>query len=178
MKIHIMGASCAGSTTLGNALAERAGIPYFDTDDYFWVQTEVPYTVKRNPALRNQMLMEDLLRQESWILGGSLISWGPEWPAMFDLVVFLYVPPEIRLQRLVQRELERYGNTIYTDPERNRLFQEFMDWASKYDDVTFTGRNIRIHENWLKQIRCKVIEIRGDTSVEERLRLVLNAMKG
>ncbi|MEO6283210.1 MAG: AAA family ATPase [Dyadobacter sp.] len=175
MKIHIMGASCAGSTTLGMALAKQSGIPYFDTDDYFWEPAETPYTVKRNAELRNQMLLDDLARQNDWILGGSLISWGKHWAAMFDLVVFLYIPKEIRLQRLVEREEERYGDMIYTDAERRQLFQEFLDWASKYDDVDFTGRNIRIHENWLTQITCKVLEIRGDTTVDERLRLIREA---
>jgi shikimate kinase len=35
MNVHIMGAACAGLTTLGNALAEKLAIPYFDTDHFF-----------------------------------------------------------------------------------------------------------------------------------------------
>lgn len=37
MKIHITGASSAGSTTLGSELTTVLSCPYFDTDDYFWL---------------------------------------------------------------------------------------------------------------------------------------------
>lgn len=167
-----MGASCAGSTTLGNALSEQSGLPYFDTDDFFWEKSEVPYTVRRDAPTRSRMLQEAISLSEDCVVGGSLISWGEQWLTTFDLVVFLYVPKEVRMERLVQRELERYGDIIYTDPERNRLFREFYDWASKYDDRGFTGRNVGIHEEWLRKLSCRVIEIRGDTTLEQRLKMV------
>lgn len=88
MKIHIMGASCAGSTTLGRALSARMGIPCFDTDDYFWEPSVVPYTVKREPAKRIAMLKTDFEKNKDAIVSGSLVSWGDDWLAMFDVVVF------------------------------------------------------------------------------------------
>lgn len=177
MKIHIVGASCAGSTTLGKALSLELKIPYFDTDSFFWAESDIPYTLKRDPEQRNQMLKDQLLPHESFIVGGSLVSWGAEWRTQFDLVVFLYVPSEIRLQRLVNRELERYGNEIYDNPERNLLFREFMAWASRYDDREFSGRNIKIHEAWIGSVSCPVIRIDGDTTVSERIKMVKTAYK-
>ncbi|MEH3113956.1 AAA family ATPase [Pedobacter terrae] len=176
MKIHILGASCAGTTTLGEALSARLNIPYFDTDRFFWEKSVVPYTIKRDPILRNQMLKDELSKTESYIIGGSLVSWGEEWKQMFDLAVFLYLPKEIRLERLVEREIERYGNNIYDDPQRHELFLEFIDWASKYDDRSFTGRNIGIHESWLAGVNCPVIKIEGDVTVAERLGRILKAI--
>jgi adenylate kinase family enzyme len=176
MKIHIMGASCAGSTTLGNTLAKHLRIPYFDTDDYFWVLTDIPYTIKREPAERIHALKDDIAKQFDCLVGGSLVSWGEEWKEMFDLVVFLYVPQEIRLQRLKDRELKRYGDLIYNDPERNELYNNFIAWATKYEDRNFTGRNIQIHEDWFAGVNCPVLEIRDDTTVAERLKLVLDAI--
>ena len=176
MKIHIMGASCAGSTTLGNALSARLKIPYFDTDDFFWERSDVPYTVRRDVPTRSRMLQEAVSKSDSYMIGGSLISWGEEWLSMFDLVVFLYVPKEVRMQRLVNREIERYGDIIYTDPVRSRLFREFYDWASKYDDRDFTGRNVRIHEDWLTKVKSRVVEFRGDTTVAERVEKVVSVI--
>jgi adenylate kinase family enzyme len=34
-RIHLIGASGSGTTTLGRALAQRLGYPHFDTDHYF-----------------------------------------------------------------------------------------------------------------------------------------------
>ena len=178
MKMQIMGASCAGSTTLGRALAARLNIPFFDTDEYFWLLTDPPYTTKREPALRNASIKADMAKHQSWVQAGSVIKWGADWEEMFDAVVFLYIPHELRMQRLTARELERYGDIIYTDPARARQHKDFVAWADKYDDVTFSGRNIKAHEDWLSRVDAKVLEIRGDTTVEERIERVVEFLRG
>lgn len=169
MKIHIVGASCAGSTTLGEALSRKLGIPYYDTDYFFWEPSEVPYTLKRERLARSLMIDKAISATPDFIIGGSLVSWGAQWLSTFDLVVFLYVPTIVRMERLVNRELERYGRAIYDDKQRNQLFRDFQDWAARYDDPTFSGRNISVHQKWLGEVSCPVVEIQGDTSVEERL---------
>lgn len=42
--IHILGASGSGTTTLGMELAKKMGYYHFDTDDFYWEQTDIPYT--------------------------------------------------------------------------------------------------------------------------------------
>ena len=174
MKIHIMGASCAGSTTLGKTLSERLGFPYFDTDTYFWEISDPLFTIRCNPDERNQTIKRDLARQDSWILGGSVINWGQEWKDMFDLVVFLYIPREIRMQRLREREIVRYGDSIFTDHEQASKYQAFTEWAYGYDDNTTSGRNLKAHESWLEQLICPVIRINGDTTIQERTDIIIN----
>jgi len=177
MKIHIMGASCAGSTTLGNALSVQTGFPYFDTDFYFWELSEQPFTIKRDRDARIQMLHEAVALHPNHIVGGSLVSWGDEWLSAFDLVVFLYVPPQIRIQRLKDREFERYGDVIYTDPERIAAYQKFLEWAQAYDANAISGRTLHIHEAWLSKVTCPVLEIRGNTTVAQRIDLIMNKMQ-
>ena len=173
-----MGASCAGSTTLGAALAKRLGYALFDSDEYFWEKSAIPFTVKRNPELRNDMIISDTAKHGNWILSGSMVSWGEVWQHTFDLVVFLYIPHQIRIQRLHTRELERYGNLIFTDPTRAKIYQDFVQWASGYDDNTTNGRTLQVHETWLGKVNCPVLEIRGDTTVSERIDLVLRKIEG
>lgn len=178
MKIHIVGASCAGSTTLGRALSERWKYPYFDTDYYFWLPSDVPFTRRRTVEDRIQLLKDDLQKHTDVIIGGSLVNWGAEWETYFDLVVFLYVPPAIRLQRLKDREMERYGSAIFDDPERAALYQQFLAWASGYDDNTTNGRTLNVHRHWLSNLECPVLEIDGDTTVDERIKLMDEALSG
>lgn len=175
MKIHIVGASCAGSTTLGRALSVRLGFPYFDTDDYFWEPSYPLFTIRRNPDERSHMIQEDLAKHSNWILGGSVINWGPEWPSIFDLVIFLYVPREIRMQRLKNREFQIYGNSLFTDENVASRYRTFINWAHGYDDNTTNGRNLKAHESWLKQLKCPVININGDFTVRERLEIILSS---
>jgi len=176
MKIHIFGASGVGSTTQGKDLSDVLHIPYFDTDHYFWKVSDPPFTVKRSPEDRIGLLRSDLAKHESWIVGGSLVSWGEEWYNAFDLAVFMYVPPAIRMERLTKREQERYGDIIYTVPARKRLYQEFIDWAAGYD-TNSSRRSLVVHEAWMKRLSCPVLEIRSDLSVVARRVLILEKIK-
>lgn len=46
-RVHILGASGSGTTTLGRALAQAWSVPHADADDYFWVPADPPYLQKR-----------------------------------------------------------------------------------------------------------------------------------
>lgn len=173
MKIHIMGASCAGSTTLGRVLAEKLAFEYLDTDSYYFVPSDIPYSIRRDPAERIAMFKADFEANENVIVGGSLVSWGDDWYTKFDLVVFLYIPHNIRMQRLHTREVERYDDKIFTDPYRAAQYKQFTAWASGYDDNSTNGRNLSVHQQWLSKVNCPVLKIEGDTSVEERMARVI-----
>jgi len=172
MRINIFGASCSGVTTLGKALALKLGYAYFDGDDYFWLKTSIPFTERRAVSDRNELINRDLSKCQNWILGGSVINWQQPW--QFDLSVFLYIPQPIRLQRLMAREKERYGDIIHTDPARNKQYNEFINWASGYDDNTTQGRTLSAHQNWIKTRKEPVLIIDGDTTVEERMASILS----
>ncbi|MHA4807497.1 P-loop NTPase family protein [Flavitalea flava] len=176
MKLHIFGASGTGVTTLGEALSERLNIPYFDSDAYFWERSDSPFTIRRDPALRNALIRKDLEATDDFILGGSVLNWGEQVFPVFDLVVFLWLPPEIRMQRLKKREIERYGDILFSNPSRKKQFEEFIAWAADYDQATgIASRTILAHEAWLTKINVTVLEIRSDRSTEERLMLIMHA---
>src|SRR6266567_2046417 len=111
-RIHILGASGSGTTTLGRALAERLQCPHFDTDDYFWFPTEPPFTHQRERTERAQLLMDDLTAHDAWVVSGSLCGWGDAVIPLFALVVFLWISHDVRMARLRQREHARYGERI------------------------------------------------------------------
>ncbi|SDL79996.1 Adenylate kinase [Catalinimonas alkaloidigena] len=173
MRIHIFGASGSGVTTLGNRLAAALGCPYFDADAYYWEESDPPFTIRRDPVVRNDRLREALSAQAAWVLGGSLVSWGPEWPLRFDLAVFIWIPPSVRLERLRSREHKRYGDIIRTDPVRRRQYEAFIAWAARYDDSTFRGRSLVVHETWMSALPCPVLQLRGDMTVEHRVQAVM-----
>jgi adenylate kinase family enzyme len=178
MKIHIFGASGSGVTTLGQHLALKLQCPYFDNDDFYWEKSEPPFTIKRLPDERNSLLKSTLAKHENWILGGSMINWGEDLTANFDLIVFLWIPSEIRIERLKKREFERYGDIIFTNPERNKLANDFFEWAADYDnDKGIATRTQKNHEKWLSNRSASILRIEGDFTVEERVRFVIEKMK-
>lgn len=76
-RIHIVGASGSGTTTLGAALAAEMGVAHQDSD-HFWLPTEPPFTTQRPQDERLPMLKAALPAEESWVISGSLLSWGLE----------------------------------------------------------------------------------------------------
>jgi adenylate kinase family enzyme len=178
MRLHIFGASGTGVSTLGEALGAALGLPYFDSDAYFWEATEPPFTVRRPPARRDARLAQALATHQSWIVGGSIVGWGEHWLAAFDLVVFLWLPPALRLQRLHQREHARYGARLLADPTQATRTQAFLDWAAGYDDSSTGGtRTLANHEQWLARFTCPVLELRGDLSVAARAAAVQHRLR-
>ena len=51
-RILITGAAGSGTTTLGRALAAKLGCAHEDTDTYYWVPTDPPYTTIRSSGGR------------------------------------------------------------------------------------------------------------------------------
>ncbi|PON15019.1 hypothetical protein C2W62_26010 [Candidatus Entotheonella serta] len=168
-RIHILGASGSGTTTLGRAVMQRFGYSHFDTDGYYWLATDPPFTHPRDTTSRQQRLMDDLRAHEAWVLSGSLYGWGDVAIPLFELVVYLWIPPELRLQRLRQRETERYGDRVARGGDRYEQSQAFLDWAAAYDEDGPDMRSKCLHEQWLRSLPCPVVRIEGDYSTDMRL---------
>jgi len=176
MRVHIVGGSGSGTTTLGAALAERLGIPHFDADDYYWVRTDPPFEEKHTIPRRQERLRVDLEAGPRWILSGSILSWGDPFIPMFDLVVFRVLEAGLRMSRLRTREVERYGaERVAAGGDRHASSQSFLAWAERYDDPDFSGRSLHGHEAWLREIPCPVLRLEGDLTVDECVQRTLDA---
>jgi len=167
-RIHVTGASGVGVTTLGRALADALAIPHHDTDDYYWLPTSPPFMQKRDIADGLRLMHEVFLPRSDWVVSGSLDVWGAPVVPLFDLVVFIAVPADVRLKRLRDREVRRFGaEAIAPGGWRHQQTTEFLDWASHYDDGTREGRSLARHEAWLRTLACPVIRLDGTRPIAE-----------
>jgi len=176
-RIHVFGASGAGTTTIAKIVSKQLGYKHFDSDNYFWLPTINPFTIERERNECLKMMDEDLSKNDEWVLSGSIANWGNILVPYFDLVIFVYVPPEIRLERLKKREYERYGNEIIEGGNRYKECQDFLSWASAYDDGTRNGRSLARHEKWLKNINCptqRITNIDLAASVEAVMQTIVS----
>jgi adenylate kinase family enzyme len=177
-KIHIMGAPGVGTSTLGKAVAERLDCPHFDTDDVYWfTDDELPYRRKRNPDHRRKLLTERLNSSESWVLSGSLCGWGDVFAPQFDLVVWLWLPAEIRIPRIEQRERRRYGDArLEPGGDLHLVFEKFKKWAAECDGEGGGLRNRRNESAWLEGLECPVLRVEEQTTIEQLVYKVMLAI--
>src|SRR5690349_278852 len=152
-RLHVLGASGSGTTTLARALANHWSVPHADADDYFWVPTDPPYVEKRDEADRLALMRQVFVPREAWVLSGSVLGWGEDVVAACDAVVFLTLDPEERLRRLEEREVVRRGGR----PHDAGAWAEFLAWARGYDDPAFHGRSRAAHEEWLAGLSAPVL---------------------
>ena len=89
-------------------------------------------------------------------------------------MVFLYVAQTLRVERLKKRELERYGDVIYKDPERSKKFTNFLDCAEDYNNNKgIANGTLSAHKIWLTKTNSPVLEITGYLAVEKRVEIVI-----
>jgi hypothetical protein len=133
--------------------------PVLDADDYFWLPTTPPFQKKRERAERLSLLLKDYHARPYSIVSGSIVGWGEELEQSFDLIIYLWLPADIRLERLRRRETERYGI----------VNEEFMAWAASYDTGDTTIRSRMLHEEWMAKMSCPILRLEGDLTVGDRL---------
>lgn len=162
LRLHITGASGSGVTTLGKALSERLRVQFLDADDFYWKLTAPPYQEKLPIDERQKKLLAGIQDCNGWIVSGSMDSWGEPILKLVQVVIFLYVPSEVRIRRLRWREAKRYGNRILFGGDMHEQHNKFLEWASQYDEGVLEGRSKQRHQDWLLSLNCPVIRFDGD----------------
>jgi len=158
--IHILGPSRSGTTTLGKKISNKYNLHHFDSDNYFWLPTDPPYRKIRPREKRQELLYNDINDVGSWIISGSFCGWGDIFIQYFDLVIYLWVPLKIRIERLKKRELKEFGNDILPG---DVMYKKYYDTDMK---------NKKTHEIWMSKLECPILRIEGDYQLEESVKLV------
>ena len=158
-RIHVSGASGSGSTTLGEAVAQRLGIPRADADHFFWMPTDPPFTTRRPRVERLALLTQELPADGHWVFSGSAIGWATVLEPAYDLIVFLRLDPTVRIARLRQRETARYGVRIESGGDMAMASAAFFQWAAAYDTGGPAQRSLAAHEAWLSGQAAKVLRL-------------------
>ncbi|SEO23428.1 Adenylate kinase [Rhodospirillales bacterium URHD0017] len=177
-RLHILGASGAGTTTLGAALADRLACPHIDADSLFWLPTEPPFTTKRPKDDRQALLLRLLPAAGRWVFSGSAPEWATPIEPFYDLVVFLRLDPKVRVERLRRREAARYGNRIEAGGDMAAASAAFLAWAEAYDVAGAEQRSLSGHETWLATLKVPVLRLDSAMPLADLVFAVLSKLNG
>jgi adenylate kinase family enzyme len=175
-RIHVMGASGAGTTTLGASLARALGVTHADSDTYYWLPTNPPFQTPRPVADRIALAAETLRPDTDWVLSGSALKWGERFEPLYHLLVFVRLDPAIRMARIRARERERYGARLEPGGDMEKASQAFLAWAEAYDTAGVEQRSLKAHELWLARQPTLVLRVNSEEPVEAMTQQVLTIL--
>jgi hypothetical protein len=96
---------------------------------------------------------------------------------LFELVVFLWVPEEVRIARLRDREIRELGRkALGPGGSLHRNHEEFIAWARSYDTGGLDMRSLSRHEAWLARISCPTLRFEGESTVEFQVSRILQEL--
>lgn len=162
--IILCGLNGCGKTTLGKLIAERLGWQAMDVEPY-WFPSSDTYTSSRTREEVQQLLLADMERSKGFVFSSVNCSWGKAIEAHFCLAVYLTAPKEVRLERIRQRELRRFGDRVLESGDLFESQQRFRAFAA--------GRTEEPILVALQNLSCPVLKLDAALPVEQLVDEVL-----
>lgn len=162
--IIIMGLNGSGKSTICRELAGLLNYRRMDVEDYYFLDSDIPYTKSRTQEEVKQLMLDDIKHYHNYILSSVGCNWGSEIVSTYKLAVLLYAPLEVRLERIKQREIARFGNRVLDGGDMYESQRRFHDMV-----VSRSAEDVRLQAC---SLTCPVLEIDATQPLKEILNLI------
>jgi adenylate kinase family enzyme len=168
--ILICGLNGAGKTTLAREAANLLDYKHFDIEDFWFLPSDIPFSRCRTKDECISLMLDAMERHENFVLSAVIADYGAEIIRRFDFAVILDVPHDLRLARIKQREIERFGGRVLKGGDMYAMQQKFYGkCAARPEDYV---------EQWAKNLACPVIRVDGTRDVRDTAREIVEYIKG
>ena len=164
--IIICGLNGSGKTTTGRLVAERLGIKRMDVEDYYFLDSEIPFTVSRTKDEVRELMWADIQKHKEYVLSSVGCDWGEQIEGSLALAVFLTAPKETRMARIDHREIVRFGDRVLEGGdmyEQQKRFRQFV-----------AGRSEEPYRAKVMQLNCPVLELDSTQPLEVIVEKICN----
>lgn len=148
--IILCGLNGCGKTTLGRVVAKRLNFRALDIEHY-WFPSSESFVVSRTKEEVQQLLLEDLELDGGFVLSSVSCGWGSTIESHFALAVYLSAPKDLRLERIRQRELRRFGDRVMAGGDLYESQQRFRQFVANRSEEPVRAA--------LKGLCCPVLEL-------------------
>lgn len=127
-RIHVIGNSCSGKSTLAANLSELLTLPLVELDALNWQPNWVDSTQK-DPELFKQKIQQ-ATAGNTWILAGSYERFvRPLTWARLDTIIWLDLPLPVLLKRVLKRSWRRWRTQeLLWGTNRERFWPQLQIW--------------------------------------------------
>ena len=129
--ICICGLNGSGKTTLASALAEELNFQHMDVEDYYFTSADNPYQSSRTREEVEQLLLEDIKLNPCFVFSAVNGNMAKEINACYDMVIYLDVPVDIRMKRIRQRAIDKFGNRVLSGGDMYEQEKIFLNTQKK-----------------------------------------------
>lgn len=157
--IIIFGANGCGKTTLGRELARILNFKHIDHEDYAFEKSEIPYTAERSFDKCVELMFADIEKSRGFVISAVTGNFGIDIEARYDLAVYIEAPLELRIERVKQRNLERFGERVLEGGDMYEGQKQFTDFV--------TSRSLSRIEQYADTLTCPVIRIDGTADYKQ-----------
>lgn len=155
--IAVVGANGSGKTTLGRYLADLLGYQHMDIEDYYFKESVIPYANSRTREEVRALLLADMKKHDRFVLSAVNCDFGNEINTLYDCVVYIEAPLEIRLERIKRRAVDKFGSRVLKGGDMYEQEQDFFEFVA--------ARTMDKTDAWLRSTECPVIHVDGTEPV-------------
>ena len=162
--ICVCGLNGSGKTTFAEALAKELKVRHMDIEQYYFTSADNPYASSRTREEVERLLLEDMKQNPDFVFSAVNGNMNSEINEKYSLVVYLDAPLDIRMKRIKQRAVEKFGDRVLFGGDMYEQEEKFFAFAQK--------RTPDKIEDWLNTVSCKVIRLDGTKSIQENVEFV------
>lgn len=170
MKIVICGLNGVGKSTLGKALAERLQIYFIDIEYLYFPKKDSDYSYA-SPCSRQEVekqLLCEMKAHEEVVLASVKGDYGEAVNSLFQYVILIEVPKEIRIQRVKKRSFQKFGSRMLSGGDLYEKEERFFRFVESRAENTV--------EEWVETLTCPVLRVDGTKPVEENINFIISHM--
>lgn len=172
MGLIICGMNGSGKSTLGRALAEHLGWRFIDNEDLYFPKDDPDYLFahQRTQEEVERLLLEEVQRDDRFVFAAVKGSYGEAVLPYYERAVLVEVPREIRLQRVQQRSLDKFGDRAKPGGDLYEREKWFFDHIS--------ARPEDYAKRWLETVDIPVLWVDGARPVGKNVAIIADWMRG
>lgn len=168
--IQICGLNGCGKSTLGRALAERIDFHFIDNENLYFprTNTDEPYTNPKSRTDVERFLIDEVSKHPDFVFSAVKGDYGKDIIPMYNYVVVIEVPKEIRSQRVRIRSFQKFGNRMLMGGDLHNQEEAFFQMVdSRPDDYI---------ADWLQKVSCPIIRVDGTKPIEDNVEYILQVI--
>ena len=165
--IQICGLNGCGKSTLGKALAERMNFHFIDNENLYFSRTNIdePYTNPKSRTEVEKLLAEEISKHPDFVFAAVKGDYGKDVIPLYDYIVVIEVPKDIRSQRVRNRSYQKFGNRILVGGDLHSQEEAFFQMVDSREDDYIA--------NWLQKVGSPIIRVDGTKTVEDNVEYIL-----